>query len=203
MSTGKRARWREFLTATKDNAARPNLLRALSYFENQDMLPQIKTAVDLGCGAGADTIELIKNGWQVLAIDKEQEAITLLESKVGVLKDHVQTKAIPFENIKKLPKSLFVNSSLSLPFCNPHHFDGLWKIIKDSILTTGRFSGDFFGNRDEWSANPNMTFHTSEQIKKLFSKFRIEYIYERDEKGPTATAGIKHWHSFTVIARKL
>ena len=28
-------------------------------------------AVDLGCGAGGDTIFFIKNGWKVLSIDKE------------------------------------------------------------------------------------------------------------------------------------
>ena len=28
-------------------------------------------AVDLGCGAGRDTIELLKNNWNVLSIDKE------------------------------------------------------------------------------------------------------------------------------------
>ena len=28
-------------------------------------------AIDLGCGAGRDTIYLLHNGWKVLAIDKE------------------------------------------------------------------------------------------------------------------------------------
>ena len=28
-------------------------------------------AIDLGCGAGRDTIYLIRNGWNVLSIDKE------------------------------------------------------------------------------------------------------------------------------------
>ena len=36
---------------------------------NMNIKPE--NAIDLGCGAGKDTIYLIKNGWNVLAIDKE------------------------------------------------------------------------------------------------------------------------------------
>jgi trans-aconitate methyltransferase len=35
-------------------------------------------AVDLGCGAGRDTAELLRRGWRVLAIDAEAEAIRRL-----------------------------------------------------------------------------------------------------------------------------
>jgi len=59
---------------------------------------------------------------------------------------------------------MLINSSFSLPFCNPSHFDKLWELINASILVGGRFSGDFFGIRDEWSNNPSFTFHTSDQI---------------------------------------
>ena len=43
-------------------------------FLNLNLPP--KQAIDLGCGAGRDTIALLKNNWEVLAIDKENtEAI--------------------------------------------------------------------------------------------------------------------------------
>ena len=35
-------------------------------------------AIDLGCGAGSDTIEILKHGWNVLAIDAESAAIKYL-----------------------------------------------------------------------------------------------------------------------------
>ena len=38
-------------------------------FINMKIIPD--KAIDLGCGAGRDTVYLIKNGWKVLAIDKE------------------------------------------------------------------------------------------------------------------------------------
>ncbi len=39
-------------------------------------------AIDLGCGAGRDTRELLRAGWRVLAIDREPAAIASLEAAV-------------------------------------------------------------------------------------------------------------------------
>ncbi|MGQ9869558.1 hypothetical protein [Leptodesmis sp.] len=37
-----------------------------------------RVAVDLGCGDGRDTVELLRRDWQVLAIDGEPQAIARL-----------------------------------------------------------------------------------------------------------------------------
>ncbi len=53
-----------------------------------------------------------------------------------------------------------------------------------------------------------MTFHTEAQVREAFAAFAVEFFHERDEDGeqsagPKAAAnGPKHWHVFTVIARK-
>ena len=41
-------------------------------------------AVELGCGAGRDTVYLIRNGWNVLAIDRE-DVETRIVSKLLVI----------------------------------------------------------------------------------------------------------------------
>ena len=45
-----------------------------------DILPG--NAIELGCGAGRDTVCLIKNGWNVLAIDRE-DTKSLIEEKLN------------------------------------------------------------------------------------------------------------------------
>jgi hypothetical protein len=46
-----------------------------------------------------------------------------------------------------------------------------------------------------------MTFNTEEQVRRIIEDFEIEHFHEIDEDG-TAVSGPKHWHIFTVIARK-
>jgi len=42
----------------------------------------------------------------------------------------------------------------------------------------------------------------SNQVRAMFANFEIESFDEMEEDG-TATNGPKHWHVFTVIARKV
>jgi len=199
----KNTGWSDFVDATKDIPAIPTLLKALTIFERDGQPKTEKFAIDLGCGAGADAVEMIKHGWKVLAIDKEENAIDATRSKVPESLGKLQMQLIQFERITHLPVATLISSNLSLPFCRPDKFMSLWRTIKQSIFIGGRFSGDFFGNRDAWASNAGMTFHTLENVKKLFDEFEIEYFYEREGNGPTATSGMKYWHSFSVIAKRV
>lgn len=62
-------------------------------------------------------------------------------------------------------------------------------------------SCQFFGVRDSWAAQLDMTFHTEHQVRGMLENFEIEQLHEMDEDGK-AVSGPKHWHVFTVIARK-
>ena len=47
-----------------------------------------------------------------------------------------------------------------------------------------------------------MNFHTEAQVRAMIERLETEYFHEQDEDGQAAS-GPKHWHVFTVIARKM
>lgn len=160
-------------------------------------------AIELGCGVGRDTVCLIKNGWNVLAIDREN-----VESRIAAKLSEEELKQFKFLKQKfeyiELEKNNLVVANFSLPFCNKNNFKELWNKINNSILKDGYFVGNFFGINDEWkSTKEEMTFLTKEQVIELFKDFEIIEFKEVEKDGTTGLGKMKHWHIFNVIAKKV
>lgn len=159
-------------------------------------------AVDLGCGSGRDALALLRRGWRVLAVDAEQEAIERLIAAADGVEGVLETEVAPMEDAV-WPQAQLVNSSFALPFCPPERFGGVWRRIVDSLPPDGRFCGQLFGDRDEWSAGrADITFHTRGELERLLEPFVLERLSEVEEDGTTALGETKHWHVFHVVARK-
>lgn len=160
-------------------------------------------AIELGCGAGRDTVYLIKNRWNVTGIDKEN-----VESRIAAKLETEELKQLKFLKQKfeeiELEKNNLVVANFSLPFCNKNDFKKLWNKINNSILKDGYFVGNFFGINDEWkSTKEEMTFLTKEQVIELFKDFEIIEFKEVEKDGTTGLGKMKHWHIFNVIAKKI
>lgn len=160
-------------------------------------------AVELGCGAGRDTIYLIKNGWNVLAIDRENVESRIVEKLSKEELEKFKFSKQKFEGIE-LEKNNLVVANFSLPFCNKNNFKELWNKIINSISNDGYFVGNFFGDNDEWKSTKNeMTFLTKDQTIQLFRNFEIIEFREIEKDCFTGLGKMKHWHIFNVIAKKL
>lgn len=191
--------WTRYYDATRDEP-RETLLLALEGFDAES---RTGLAVDLGCGAGRDTAELLRRGWSVLAIDSEEEGIARLKRRA--LSDDARvrlgTKIARFEDAV-WPSADLINASWSLPFCLPDSFGPLWGRISSSLRDGGRFSGQLFGDHDEWVDNAEVTFHTRAQVEALLESFELEHFREVEEDSTTAVGDPKHWHVFHIVARK-
>lgn len=126
------------------------------YYENtQSILPHsnveefinLKTkqgkAIDIGCGAGRDTIFLIKNGWEVISIDREDTSEMIFDKLNDEESKKLQFIQQNFENIK-LEKSDLLVANFSIPFCNKKLFKHFWQELTNSISKGRIFCRKFF-----------------------------------------------------------
>ncbi|MBE9182779.1 class I SAM-dependent methyltransferase [Oculatella sp. LEGE 06141] len=195
--------WTDYYQAVEGRPPRETLLMALAKFEAASPSATLQFAVDLGCGDGRDTVELLRRGWRVLGIDGEEQAIARLLSRADIDPHHLETRVDRFE-VLTLPESVdLINASFCLQFCPPAYFSAFWQKIVTAIRAGGRFCGQLIGDRDSWAAYPHMNHHSREQVLDLLRPFEIEELQEEDHPGKTALGVEKHWHLFHIVARKI
>jgi hypothetical protein len=177
--------WKAYYEKTLARPPRETLLLALSRFDDESVtLP--RAAVDLGCGAGRDTVEMLRRGWHVLGVDKESDALERL--------------------IVTLPPCNLINASFSLQGCPKQAFPALWGKVRAALCAGGRFAGHLLGERDTWaepSRNRNdMTFCTPAELEVLCGPFEVEWLQETEEDSVTPRGETKHWHFYQLVLRK-
>ena len=190
-------RWTRFYAAAGDEP-RATLLHALALHEAEGRSPGF--AIDLGAGGGRDTLELLRRGWRVLAVDAEPAALELVRQR-AVAAVGLETRLGRFEEVE-WPAADIVTSSFSLPFVPPDAFARTWERIRRSLLPGGRVCGQLFGDRDGWAPSDELTFHTRPDVEGLLDGLEIEQLDELEEDGRTAVGDAKHWHLFHVVARR-
>jgi SAM-dependent methyltransferase len=189
--------WTEYYdTQEDDREPRELLVQVLDAFG-----PGAHEAVELGCGQGFDTLEMLRRGWSVLAIDAEPEGIRRLLARVP--DDHrprLDARVAGMQDVE-LPSVDLVWASFSLFFCPPERFDDLWDRIRAAIRPGGRIAGHLLGDRDTWAPDDDITAHTREAALARLDGLEVERFDEEEEDGE-ACSGPKHWHVFHLAARR-
>lgn len=176
---------------------RPFFVKALSILDEAP-----KVAMDLGCGVSKETVELLKLGCRVLAIDKNPQAIEILKSIAEGLPGQLVAQVIDFESIVLWPKVDLFYSALAMPFCRKEIFE---RLIVNSISTVnvgGLYAAIIFGSEDEWVVEGRANGITLDAFKAYFSGFDVIVAKEKKEIGKTAMGLEKFWHTIFLIARR-
>lgn len=193
--------WSSFYQATEGGSPRPTLLTALTLLEDGGGR---RFAVDLGCGAGRDTFELLRRGWRVLAIDGEPEALQRLTASPELPDSaELEVRLGRFEAPEfSLPGCDLVNASFSLPFCDRPAFDRLWDRIRGALRPGGCFAGQLLGQRDSWALRDGVTAFDRTELQALCAGFEVVLHEETEEDSATARGKTKHWHLYHLVLRK-
>ncbi len=198
---GDPKRWLSYYRWTAQRPPRELLLQLLNHIDWEPRPRRERTAIELGFGAGNDTLELLRRGWRVLAIDGQEGAARFLARRVPArLRSRLTILVAPMEGIT-LPSTDLVYASFSLPFCDPGRFPELWSEIGRAVRPGGHFAGQLFGDRDVWHGNRPMSFHSRRQVVRLARPWTTEMLRETDELG-RAFDGPKRWHFFDLILEK-
>ena len=193
--------WEQYFEKNKGRAVRPLYAKAID-LASMGQSGEF-TAIDLGCGAGIESVDLLSRGWNVIAIDREPTSISaVLELAGPQLAQKLKTICISFEDLFDVPAAEFIYSYHSLPFCDVDHFDRLWTLIQNAVNPNGIFAGSFFGLNDEWVKSGHSTGVSTETLKRYLSNFDILHYDEVEKVGNTALNGPKNWHFIDVIIRK-
>lgn len=183
---------------TAKRPPRELLLQALNHIEWEGGPSRRARAVEIGFGAGNDTLELLRRGWNVVAIDAEKDAANFLARRVPPRsRARLTTLVTPMEGLS-VPAADFVYASFSLPFCAPDRFPELWKSIRSAVRPGGHFAGQFFGDQDGWKGEREMSFHRRREVLGLARGWKVELLRETVEEGRSFES-TKHWHYFDVI----
>jgi SAM-dependent methyltransferase len=179
---------------------RDMFVRAAKRFEDRGLVDG--TAIDLGCGIGIESLELLRQGWRVLSVDLEQEALDYLSGNIpDAVKNHSQTFCGSFEDVE-FPKCDFIWAGNCLPFCPAEHLQTVLTRIADALNPGGRFAGDFFAPRHAWAKNKNINTFTTEELKDAFPTLDAEYWTVGEGEAQATPRDAVHWHVHTVVMRK-
>lgn len=180
-------------------------------------------ALDLGCGAGANSLFLAQKGFNVVCVDSDRAAIEYLNDRMNgdPLKERIETINEPIELFE-----FSKNFDLIISVSTLHFFDfKTYKLLiekiysalnkggilfirvfsdKDSELENFKNKGLSNGKNEIYSPKLKRSIHffTEEEIRGTLNKFKIEEIeeYRKAENHPPV-GDHEHW-LIDIIARK-
>jgi trans-aconitate methyltransferase len=190
--------WTDYNAAQAARSVRPICLDAMALAGPGNG----RQAIDLGCGAGKETLALLNHGWQVHAVDSLPDTRGRMLAMVPAgLEGQLSVEVCPFEDLRHLPQADLILASYSLPFIHPERFGRVWRMLRGSLGRGGVIAVNLFGERDSWADIPAWNFHTEAEARALFRGLEICKFEVYDDDGQSFR-GPKHWHIFDVIARR-
>ncbi len=181
---------------TTINKPPSKLIQNFFAFEYSNNLTN-KKAVDLGCGTGADTQFLLSKGFEVTAIDNQEQVKEILKNK-GINTKKLNIQIGDFSKIE-IPNSNLILANMSLFFVT-ENFNSFIQNLLTKVNKNGFFVANFLGVEDEWARSK--TAVQKDELLNYFKDFKMFYFSEEKYYKKTASGINKFWHIYSIIAQK-
>lgn len=218
---GRREAWGDYYEQHAGRGPRPELLAAVEAVKGDGLPLANKAALDIGAGNMLEAKALLDAGFgRVVATDMtdgaERAAASLQMDVNDFATDQERLDFIKLTNeqlAERLePASMdLVVSYYCLPFTKPESFPMLWQAIVGSLKPGGVVSVTLFGDHDTWAqkthadgsrAYPGMSFHARNEVDALLAGLEDVQINEDEHDGVTNDGIARHWHTYSVQARR-
>lgn len=170
------------------------------------LLKNIGYALDLGCGKSTNVLSLASLGFEVDAVDFNNEIVNALADELKKeenksLKINLFNQKIQEFDIKKEKYDCIIaNNSLPLIDSKEKVFE-IIKNVVNGLKKDGCLYLTLFGTKDEWVTKKDMSFFEYDEIKNRLDSLDIKFYHSNIEEGfgKTNAGNIKYWHVFRFI----
>lgn len=180
--------WITYQKATTNLPVRPLLLEAMKHVTTRNR------SLDFGSGSQVDSRFLLNQKFNaVIAVDR-LGSYPVTDPRLTFIETNFENYVPDFKSFD------LINAQFSLPFVNPEKFSIIWNRLVTSLETGGIIVGQLFGKDDEWASNPDMTFHSIEDVIDMLSPLNLIKIEQKRYVASTAAGVSKKWHVIDFIA---
>jgi ubiquinone/menaquinone biosynthesis C-methylase UbiE len=176
--------------------------------DRESKLLQGKHLLEIGCGMGYDSLEFLKRGVRVTAIDLTENAVTIAAQHFAV--EGVKPEAVQVGNALDLPfpdatfDAVWSNGVLHATGDTQRAINEVWRVLKPG----GRAIISHFYRRPSWMWTlhrlgrepieahtedpPVNVFYTDAEVLTMFKRFKVlEAVHEHHRALPVAKRGVK------------
>ncbi len=158
-------------------------------------------ALDLGCGKGFDVLSFAEKGFEVDAVDKNNELLEAIKFKKNEI--HIFNASIEDFVIQEKKYNL-ITASFSLQFLSKISAQKVIKSMINGLSAKGVIIFNLIGKKDEWANNDKWSTWEKSEIIDYLKEFdiKIRNFNEIEGQGKTMASGLKYWHVYEIILIK-